>query len=812
MNASSNYSLPIALVDAQDESYVLPIREYLETHGVEVAVNQALGHMPLYHFVTGDATFVKQIFSRSPHHNVKQLGIILGGGKKQEEFSSVIKIVQADPVPMTASDVLEVFEFFFTEGKTRLDIRRHDETRTVHEQPQVDGARIRALMQDVFKDEATPQARAFHKKHERNNKRIRAWILGMLVGLGIFILPTIWYVMSLVIGGLAILSGEKALREGNTALVEWDMHIADYWVHQGSFVLTTVSVPLTWLGWEDSVRGQQRLISFLNDSIEAENQITALSGVARRVAAGLLNQVNQTSTGTTAASDVSQLRVSLYALTTTLGLAQAELATLLADRTFPFGIAIFSEKGRDAVTALSDIRQSSGDVDKLLSLFLSLAGFREPRTYLILLQNSMELRPTGGFIGSLGLASFEDGRMTNLDIQDVYTFDGQLKGHVDPPIPIKELLGQEHWYLRDSNWDPDFKEAATRASWFYQKESGSAVNGVIAINTPFITALLDATGPIELRDYHDRITAENFYGKSIYYTQNDFFPGSTQKKDFLGSLSNAILSNITTSGSVNTTKLFRAITNALKSHDLMMMIADPQLQSLVEHYGWAGRVPSAGGCEGTDISICRVDPFMSVESNMGINKVNYFVTRTLKREITVRSDGTRDERVTITIHNGSGTINNNLPYRTYIRFLLAGGSSPGSVSSGGTTIATKRPNISNALPYVETTTLASGQSVIGVALDVPAGTDKDVVLAYSATQPVPIGAAGRILDVLTQKQPGIPDENVTTVISYPVGWTAGIENNQVSPAPADFIAKPGQLEYNTILTRDDLTRIRFTAQ
>ena len=47
--------------------------------------------------------------------------------------------------------------------------------------------------------------------------------------------------------------------------------------------------------------------------------------------------------------------------------------------------------------------------------------------------------------------------------------------------------------------------------------------------------------------YNNRIklTEENFFGKSLYYTQTNFFPGSTQKKDFLGSLSRAIITKIT---------------------------------------------------------------------------------------------------------------------------------------------------------------------------------------------------------------------------------------------------------------------------
>ncbi len=810
-----------ARIDAQDESYILPLREYLEAHGVNVLVNGPPETQSLYHIVAGDATFVKDIFSRAIAHASKRLGIVLGGGKKQETFSRELKIVTASPTQLTPSEVLEIFEFFFTEGKNHLDLRPYPETRTVHEevwidevpiavQARVDDARVSSIIADVYKDDATPDLRHHKEKRHRRQKRVRAWILGVFMGIGLFVIPTFWYFMSMAIGGLTIASGARALRQGNVQAVVWDTRLADYWIHQGSFVLGAASIPLKWIGWEDNLRGQERLVSFLTDASQAENQTQSLTALAGRVAAGLLNQVNAASTGTTAASDISSLHVSLYTLGNTLGLAQAELQMLLADQTFPFSIHTISAKGREAVSDLSSIRESSADIDKLLSLFLSLAGFNAPRTYLVLLQNSMELRPTGGFIGSVAIASFADGRLTSLDIQDVYTYDGQLKGHVDPPLPIRNLLGQEHWYLRDSNWEPGFKEAGARAAWFYEKETGTTVDGVIAINTPFITDLLSATGPIQLTDYHDTITADNFYGKSMYYTQNDFFPGSTQKKDFLGSLSRAVLTTITSGKSANSAGLFRAITKALASHDLMMTFVNPDLQSLIEHYGWAGRVPPDIGCVGVDPSTCVFDPFISVEANLGVNKVNYFVTRSLDRIITVNPDGTRTESMTITFHNASGTQGEHLPYLVYDRFELPPDASVGAITLDDAIISTRSAVASpSAVPYIESTPVASGRFTVGVAFVVPPASDKRLTVTYTENQPLRFGPAGAVFDDFVAKQPGISGETAHTVIRYPSGWVAGIEETG-RRSPTGFIAKLNQFEYNTILDVDAITRIRFT--
>ena len=104
------------------------------------------------------------------------------------------------------------------------------------------------------------------------------------------------------------------------------------------------------------------------------------------------------------------------------------------------------------------------------------------KTYLVLFQNNMELRPTGGFIGSYALLNIGNGKMKGFSISDVYTADGQLKGHVDPPDAIRKYLAQPHFFLRDSNYDPDFVVSSEKAIWFLQKELGINVDGVIGIN------------------------------------------------------------------------------------------------------------------------------------------------------------------------------------------------------------------------------------------------------------------------------------------------------------------------------------------
>src|SRR3989344_4137881 len=90
------------------------------------------------------------------------------------------------------------------------------------------------------------------------------------------------------------------------------------------------------------------------------------------------------------------------------------------------------------------------------------------RTYLILFQNSLELRPGGGFIGSFGILKIKDGAILHFSVHDTGNFDGRIPSTVEPPYPMRETLRINSWKLRDSNYSPDFHENAKWAETFYQ--------------------------------------------------------------------------------------------------------------------------------------------------------------------------------------------------------------------------------------------------------------------------------------------------------------------------------------------------------
>lgn len=176
-------------------------------------------------------------------------------------------------------------------------------------------------------------------------------------------------------------------------------------------------------------------------------------------------------------------------------------------------------------------------------------GKEGEKNYLVLFQNNMELRPTGGFIGSFAVLKIDNGVFSNLEVYDVYDVDGQLKGYVEPPWQIKSFLNEASWYLRDSNWDPDFSVSAKRAQWFLNKSVGIKVDGVISFDISFVKDMISVMGGITVPDYSVKIDTNNFYDIVQFEAEKNFFAGSRQKDNFLTALSRAVLFELKNSDS-----------------------------------------------------------------------------------------------------------------------------------------------------------------------------------------------------------------------------------------------------------------------
>ena len=112
-----------------------------------------------------------------------------------------------------------------------------------------------------------------------------------------------------------------------------------------------------------------------------------------------------------------------------------------------------------------------------------------------------ELRPQGGYSGTVGIVGLKDGKIVERNFGDVYRYDTKPDlPFVEPPEALQNhLLGDASWQLADAAWSPDFPTAAQDSLHAYELESGDTnIDGVIALNTYAVDRLLEAIGPVDV--------------------------------------------------------------------------------------------------------------------------------------------------------------------------------------------------------------------------------------------------------------------------------------------------------------------------
>jgi hypothetical protein len=256
------------------------------------------------------------------------------------------------------------------------------------------------------------------------------------------------------------------------------------------------------------------------------------------------------------------------------------------------------------------------------------------QTWLVLFENNDELRATGGFIGSYALVTLENGALASIAIEDIYDADGQFTGFIAAPPGAYEYLSSGNGLrLPDANWSPDFPTAAQQVLRFFALGEKDGISGVIALNQELVRDLLHITGPLNLPDYPEAVTAETI--DSVLRTNRDtFFPGSTQKKHLLTQVFTQLKLRV---GELSPTQLLdlgKSGVHRVATKDTQLFATDTRVQEIFDDLRITGRATQTPGVYNQPAVDSSPDFYLfSVESNVGINKANAGVTRQLSLDI-----------------------------------------------------------------------------------------------------------------------------------------------------------------------------------
>lgn len=416
-------------------------------------------------------------------------------------------------------------------------------------------------------------------------------------------------------------------------------------------------------------------------------------------------------------------------------------------------------------------------IETLTGNLPQLLGSNTERKYLILFQNNTELRPGGGFIGSYGLLTLSHGKFKNFSIHDVYDADGQLKGHVEPPFAIRRYLPSAHLYLRDSNFDIDFTKNAQKVAFMLNAETGEKVDGVVGVDLSLVKNIIGSLGSIYVPSYSETVTPDNFFLLTEKHAEKNSFAGSTQKKDFLSALFSALQDKLFSAKGDLYSNVSQALLNGLEEKHLLMTVADPSVQTSFAANGFSSAL-----MDSREIDESTLNDFFGInEANLGIDKVNYFVTRKVDQKVIVTDKGQVQERVTLQFENNSTGQWPGGDYKNYLRFILPKGTSLTNLTINGKDQKIV-PAVTDPTAYEAKTfrppqgleveqTEESGKSIFGFLVMIPVKTTSTITIAYTLPTTVDLTQSLPVYSLQLFKQPGIDDVPYSLEATYPQGYS-----------------------------------------
>jgi hypothetical protein len=397
---------------------------------------------------------------------------------------------------------------------------------------------------------------------------------------------------------------------------------------------------------------------------------------------------------------------------------------------------------RPMIAELSNLQDKLSAAAELSKLLPALSGYPVPKNYLLLFQNNTELRPTGGFIGTVGTVTIDAAAASNLTVKDVYALDANAKdANTAPPMPLVKYLSVQKRYLRDANWSPDFPTAAQEAAAIYGLESGNAkFDGVLAIDPSLAVDLLKIVGNITIGSSTFR--PDNVTDEIEYQVEKGFDKKGlpvAQRKDILITLAGEVFARVMALPSDRWQLAVDSFVRALDEKHMLIASFDPTVAGFAASRNWDGALRAPAN-----------DFLMVVDANLAALKTDSVVSRTINYSFKTEGNGLT-ATVKLAYANHGGFSWKTTRYRDYARIFVPPGSE--LVSSSGAMANDKILDPKRTPGKVDVVD-ELGLRSFGAFVSVEPGETRELVFTYKLPVSIVSAANGGYYRLNVQKQSG----------------------------------------------------------
>ena len=285
-------------------------------------------------------------------------------------------------------------------------------------------------------------------------------------------------------------------------------------------------------------------------------------------------------------------------------------------------------------------------------LLPKLLGDTEMHTYLLLVQNEDELRPTGGFLTGVARVAVREGRIEHLYFENSAEVTDFKHPYPAPPAPLLEIMGLELWVFHDSNWSADFPTSARQAVDFYQQRYETPIDGVLAVDQEAFRRIVQVLQPLSIPSYPKLITADNILAalrqsRDMPLEADPLAAWERRHKVFLEDLLTASIDKVQNRPeTVDFIRLGMAVFDAFEErHMFAYALHDDNLSALLHESRWDGALYAGQG-----------DYLMVVDANLGYSKVNPYIAPGFTYAVDLRDPQQPQAALTLQYqHNGPRT-------------------------------------------------------------------------------------------------------------------------------------------------------------
>lgn len=273
--------------------------------------------------------------------------------------------------------------------------------------------------------------------------------------------------------------------------------------------------------------------------------------------------------------------------------------------------------------------------------------------YMLVAQNTAELRACGGFPGNITMITIRDGWLNFGNIGRIYDIlPFVYPAAIQPPLLINELFGSFcHMQIRDASFNPHWPFVASAWAYAFENDAyqGDHLDGIVSCTPQLVHELVGLTGDIELFN-GVTVNGENtmrYLMHEVYFQYHT--SGYTQyskegNEDMVfDQVFDQVMENMFTDLSLEKLGgMLDLVERCVEQRVIMLWMADEEKEELVKEAGMSGSL-------NFDPEKPQVGVYFSIQDS---NKAGYYVD--LQTEIgagTANADGSVTYPVTVVVRN-----------------------------------------------------------------------------------------------------------------------------------------------------------------